>query len=201
MKIIGITGLTGAGKGTVAKIICENNGYHIDADLVARDVINNSEKVKAQLCREFGDDIINPDGTLNRPTLAKKAFASNEATERLNAITHPAVTEKVKQIIDEKSNLGYSCIVVDAIALFESGENNLCDFTVTVTAPQDIRLGRIINRDSISNERALERINAQKDENYFTDKADFIVKNYPPYKLQNELSSIINTIKNQQGEI
>ncbi len=201
MKIIGITGLTGAGKGTVAEIICENNGYHIDADLVARDVINNSKKVKELLQLEFGNEVLNPDGTTNRPVLAKKAFASSRATEKLNAITHPAITEKVKQIIDEKSNLGYSCIVVDAIALFESGEDTLCDFTIAVTAPQNIRLERIMNRDSISKERALERINAQKNESYFTEKADFVVKNYPPFQLKEELSPIINIIKNQQGEI
>ncbi len=201
MKIIGITGLTGAGKGTVAKIICKNNGYHIDADLVARDVINNSDVVKSQLCREFGDEIINPDGTLNRPALAKKAFANNGATEKLNAITHPAVTKKIKQIIDEKSNLEYSCIVVDAIALFESGEDSLCDFTVTVTAPQHIRLERIINRDSISKERALERINAQKPESYFTEKSDFIIKNYPPYNIDDELSTIIELVKKPKGVI
>ncbi len=201
MKIIGITGLTGAGKGTVAKILCQHGGFHIDADLVARDVINNSEKVKAQLCREFGDEVVGSDGVLNRPALSKKAFASTQATEKLNAITHPAVTEKVKQIIDEKSNLGYSCIVVDAIALFESGEDAFCDFTVTVTAPQDIRLQRIIARDGITMERALERINAQKGESFFTERADFVVKNYPPHSLEKELAPIISIVKNYEGDI
>ena len=87
--------------------------------------------------------------------------------------------------------MGYSGIIIDAIALFESGEDKLCDFTVAVTAPEDIRLERIMARDKISREKALERINAQKDESFFTKQADFIIWNYPPYNLDVEIRQII----------
>jgi len=195
MKIIGITGLTGAGKGTVAQRLVAHGAYHIDADKVARDVINNSEAVKIKLKQHFGDDVVNPDGTTNRPLLAQRAFADTDSTNALNAITHPAVTEKIKQIIDENKDLGYSCIVIDAIALFESGEDKLCDFTVAVCAPVDIRLERIMKRDGITEEKAMERINAQKDESFFTRQADFILWNYPPYDIEKELFPIIAQIK------
>ena len=191
MKIIGLTGLTGAGKSTVALKLMAYGCYHIDADKVAREVINSDENVKNKLKKQFGDDVINGDKTVNRPLLASRAFADEESTEALNAITHPAVTEKIRGIIDEKKEVGYSGIIIDAIALFESGEDKLCDFTVAVTAPEDIRLERIMARDKISREKALERINAQKDESFFTKQADFIIWNYPPYNLDVEIRQII----------
>ena len=123
MKIIGITGLTGAGKGTVAQNLIAYGCYHIDADRVAREVINNSETVKKQLQNRFGEDIIDKDGQICRPVLAQRAFADTESTNALNEITHPAVTEKIKEIIAEKEKEGYKAVIIDAIALFESGEN------------------------------------------------------------------------------
>ncbi len=190
MKIIGLTGLTGAGKSTVAQKLMVYGCYHIDADKVARDVINHSEAVKNKLKEQFGEDVVNPDGTTNRAVLATRAFASEECTNTLNQITHPAVTEEIKRIIDEKKNEGFKAVIIDAIALFESGEDTLCDFTVAVVAPRDIRLERIMARDNITEEKALERINAQKDESFFTSKADFVLWNYPPYDLDKEIMPI-----------
>lgn len=195
MKIIGLTGLTGAGKSTVAQKLMAYGCYHIEADKVARDVINNNETVKNKLKMRFGDDVINADGTTNRPVLAARAFADQESTNDLNAITHPAVTEEIKSIIKDMQEVGYSGIIIDAIALFESGEDALCDFTVAVIAPKEIRLERIMKRDNITEEKALERINAQKDESFFTSKADFILWNYPPYDINVEIRPIVAQIQ------
>lgn len=195
MKIIGITGLTGAGKGTVAQKLIAYGCYHIDADRVAREVINNSETVKKQLQNRFGEDIIDKDGQICRPVLAQRAFADAESTNALNEITHPAVTEKIKEIIAEKEKENYKAVIIDAIALFESGEDKLCDFTVAVVAPMEIRLERIIKRDNITLEKAMERINAQKSEDFFTRQADFILWNYPPYDLNKEILPIVAQIK------
>ncbi len=195
MKIIGLTGLTGAGKSTVAQKLMAYGCYHIDADKVAREVINNNENVKNKLKERFGKDVINADGTTNRPLLASRAFASEENTNDLNEITHPAVTEEIQSIIKDMEEVGYRGIIIDAIALFESGEDKLCDFTVAVIAPRDIRLERIIKRDNISEEKALERINAQKDESYFTKQADFVLWNYPPYDINVEIRPIVAQIQ------
>ena len=195
MKIIGLTGLTGAGKSTVAQKLMAYGCYHIDADKVARDVINNSEDVKNKLKEHFGDDVINEDGTTNRPLLASRAFANEESTNALNEITHPAVTEEIKSIIKDMEKIGYRGVIIDAIALFESGEDALCDFTVAVIAPKEIRLERIMKRDNITEEKALERINAQKDESFFTSRADFVLWNYPPYDLNVEIRPIVAQIQ------
>ncbi len=190
MKIIGLTGLTGAGKSTVAQKLMAYGCYHIDADKVAREVINNNENVKNKLKERFGEDVINADGTTNRPLLASRAFASEENTNALNEITHPAVTEEIQSIIKDMNEVGYRGVIIDAIALFESGEDKLCDFTVAVVAPKDIRLERIMKRDNITEEKALERINAQKDESFFTKQADFVLWNYPPYDINVEIKPI-----------
>ncbi len=190
MKIIGLTGLTGAGKSTVAQKLMAYGCYHIDADKVAREVINNNENVKTKLKERFGEDVINEDGTTNRPVLASRAFADEQSTNDLNAITHPAVTKEIQSIIKDMEQVGYHGVIIDAIALFESGEDTLCDFTVAVVAPKEIRLERIMNRDNITEEKALERINAQKDESFFTEKADFVLWNYPPYDINVEIKPI-----------
>lgn len=190
MKIIGLTGLTGAGKSTVARKLMAYGCYHIDADKVAREVINNNENVKNKLKERFGNDVINEDGTTNRPLLASRAFADEESTNALNTITHPAVTEEIQSIIKDMKEIGYRGVIIDAIALFESGEDALCDYTVAVIAPRDIRLERIMQRDNITEEKALERINAQKDESFFTSRADFVLWNYPPYDINVEIKPI-----------
>ena len=195
MKIIGLTGLTGAGKSTVAQKLMAYGCYHIDADKVAKDVINNSEDVKNKLKERFGDDVVNPDGTTNRPLLASRAFANEENINALNEITHPAVTKEIQSIIKDMSEIGYRGVIIDAIALFESGEDKLCDFTVAVIAPQEIRLERIMKRDNITEEKALLRINAQKDESFFTKRADFVLWNYPPYDINVEIRPIVAQIQ------
>lgn len=195
MKIIGLTGLTGAGKSTVAQKLIAYGCYHIDADKVAREVINNNENVKNKLKKRFGNDVINADGTTNRPLLASRAFADEESTNALNEITHPAVIEEIKSIIKDMEEVGYRGIIIDAIALFESGLADLCDFNVTVVAPKEIRLERIMKRDNITEEKALERINAQKDESFFTSRADFVLWNYPPYDINVEIRPIVAQIQ------
>lgn len=195
MKIIGLTGLTGAGKSTVAQKLMAYGCYHIDADKVAREVINNNVNVKNKLKEYFGTDVINADGTTNRPLLASRAFADEESTNALNEITHPAVIEEIKSIIKDMEEVGYRGIIIDAIALFESGLDSLCNFNVTVIAPKEIRLERIMKRDNITKEKALERINAQKDERFFTSRADFVLWNYPPYDINVEIRPIVAQIQ------
>jgi dephospho-CoA kinase len=193
MIIIGLTGQTGAGKSTVAKKLCEYGCVHIDADVIARTVISSSETVLENLKKEFGADIFKK-GALDRKKLAKKAFSTFANTEKLNAITHPAVTDAIKKIIESQRQLGAKAVIIDAIALIESGEDRLCDFTVAVIAPRDERLERIIKRDGITKKQANERIDAQKDESFYTENCTYTVRNYGDYSLSKELEPIIAKI-------
>ena len=193
MIIIGLTGQTGAGKSTVAKKLTEYGCVHIDADLLARTVISSSATVLENLKSEFGPDIFKK-GALDRKALAKKAFSSFANTEKLNSITHPAVTDAIEKIIESQRKNGAKAVIIDAIALFESGEDKLCDFTVAVVAPREERFERIVRRDKLTKKQANERIDAQKDESFYTENSTFTVKNYGDYSLEEQLAPIIAKI-------
>lgn len=190
MKIIGLTGQTGAGKSTVCKALEKNGYFHIDADKVYWSLLSAGSPLLQSLKNAFGDDILFPDGMLNKKVLAKKAFSSPQNTELLSKITHPSVIGEINRIIKSKETENYSGILIDAIGLFESGANELCDYTVAIVAPNDIRLKRIVKRDNISEADALLRINAQKDEKFFKENADFVLRNYPPYNIDDEIKRI-----------
>lgn len=198
MIIIGLTGQTGAGKSTVCKMLRKYGCYHIDADKTAHSVYQAGSSVLDELSRCFGSEIINTDGTLNRKKLAKIAFSSKDNTLKLNSIVHPAVTNKIKQIIEEQRLLGTKAVIIDAIALFESGENRLCDFTAAVIAPREVRKERVKNRDGLTDSEADFRINAQCDESFYTENADVIVKNYLPYDLDEEVKKILLWINEKE---
>lgn len=191
MTIIGITGQTGAGKSTVCEILKNEGYYHIDADEVAHTVIESDEAVLKSLSDSFGSDIIKKDGTLSRPRLAKRAFKDKQSAEKLDSICYPAVVKEIKRIISRVSREDYKGILIDAIGLFESKADGLCDFTVCVTAPKEVRLERIIKRDSISRESALKRIEAQKDESFYTESATYTLVNDHSFDLNKQISEIL----------
>ena len=178
MIIIGLTGPTGAGKSTVAEALREKGCFVIDADEYARRVMAPGSPVLGQLAACFGGDILSPaDGSLIRPLLAKRAFSSPENTKKLNDITHPAITREIFDTVRAAAEKGFDICVIDAAALRESGIMERCDAVVAVTAPLAVRLHRILSRDDISLEAAMQRINAQKNEEYYSDKADMIIVN------------------------
>lgn len=200
MVIVGLTGQTGAGKSTVCEKLKTYGCYHIDADRIAHSVYEKGSAVLNELCKAFGSDILNSDGTLNRKTLAAIAFSSEENILKLNSAVHPAVTSQIREIIEEQRVLGTKTVIIDAIALFESGENKLCDFTAAVTAPREIRKNRVKKRDNLTDDEANLRINAQADEQFYIDRADVIVKNYLPYDLNDEVKKIVLWINKKESE-
>lgn len=193
--IIGITGQTGAGKSTVAAKLSEKGFLIIDGDIIAREITAAGSPVLQTLAAEFGADIINADGSLNRKLLGSRAFASREMTQRLNGITHPAITGKVIKIIKEAQARGERAVVIDAAALLESGIAQLCDIIAVVTAPETIRLDRIMKRDGLSREEILKRMHAQLGEDYYKDKADIVLRAYPPSKVKKEVEKLLSLIE------
>lgn len=190
MEIIGITGQTGAGKSTVCRALVSRGAYHIDADAVAKSLYYKGAPILSNLQDAFGSQILTADGALDRPALAAAAFRDRDSTARLNAIVHPAVTKKIRAILDEQRKAGVQCVLIDAIALFESGEAALCDRTVGVIAPEVVRLARITARDGLSEADALLRIRAQHDESFYVSRCDDVIRNYPPYTLESEMQRV-----------
>ncbi len=169
--IIGLTGPTGAGKSRVCSV-CREYGFEVvNCDELARAAVQkNSEGLNA-LCRVFGEDILNEDGTLNRKLLAKRAFSCAENTELLNQTILPFIVTLVYN-----TAMG-DRVLLDAPTLFESGLNRICKKTVAVLADSKIRLERILKRDNITAEDAKIRLKAGKSDDFYKKNADYIIYN------------------------
>ena len=192
MKIIGLTGPTGAGKSSL-KTVAENLGYKvIDCDITARKAVEKGTKGLMALVNTFGEDILFSDGSLNRKALAQKAFSIPQNTELLNKILLPFITELVlKECEGDK-------VLLDAPTLFESGLNEKCTATVGVLADRETRIERIKNRDNLSEDEALTRINAGKTDEFYKQNADFVIyNNGETEEFQKEFEVILSKI----GEI
>lgn len=171
MKMIGLTGPTGAGKSSLT-VVAENLGYKvIDCDKTARRAVEKGTDGLKALTKVFGEDILLPDGELNRKALAKKAFATKENTKLLNKTLLPFIVDLIKRECDEEY------ILLDAPTLFESGINSECDATIAVLADVNLRLERIKNRDSITEEEAKLRISAGQTDDFYKENADFVICN------------------------
>ena len=172
-KLIGLTGQSGAGKSTVAEVFAKLGAYVINADMIVAELYNAGSPCLKAVAAEFGQDILNPDGTLDRRKLAQRAFASSERTDDLNRLVHPFVTARLFELLRGAEGI----VVFDAPQLFEADADVICDAVVAVTADKDIRVNRIIKRDSLSEEQAMLRVNAQYGEEYFRARADYIIEN------------------------
>ena len=192
--IIGLTGQTGSGKSTVCTIL-EKRGYYIcDCDKISKEVMADGASLLYVLAKAFGDDILDGDH-LNRRLLADKAFREKDLTELLNSITHPAILKKCKEDMDKAFAEGYKYAILDAPTLFESGADKLCDCIVSVCAPENVRLERILLRDKIRIDHAKTRMGAQKDEGFFIENSDFVIRNYPPYDLDEQVRELVEAIE------
>ena len=169
--VIGLTGPTGSGKSSAAKL-CEKHGIKlVDCDKIARKATEKGSGALKDLSEVFGMDILNGDGSLNRKVLAVKAFSTKENTELLNKTIFPFIKELVLNEIDSDR------VLLDAPTLFESGINSICFKTVAVLADTDIRLKRIINRDDLTETEARIRMSAGKSDNFYNENADYIIYN------------------------
>lgn len=177
LYIVGLTGPTGSGKSEVAHILAENQLPVIDADVLARRVVEPGSECLQRLVQEFTGDILNGDGTLNRRQLAKRAFATPEDTKLLNSITHPYIIELTKKILMRMEQTHEAAAIIDAPLLFESGMDSICDITVAVVAPFEKRLQRILQRDGMTEKQARSRMAAQNPEEYYTSRAAVVLKN------------------------
>lgn len=169
--IIGITGGTGCGKTTALRVIADLGGVIIDCDKVYHDLLLTDKAMLAAIEGRFPGTV--KDSVLDRKALAAIVFTDEDALRGLNNITHRAVQNKVLEILESKPQLA----AIDAIGLFEGELDKLCDVTVAVTAPDEVRVARLTQRDNITAEQALLRINAQKEQAYFAEKCDYVLEN------------------------
>jgi dephospho-CoA kinase len=177
MFILGLTGPSGAGKSYAAHLLALEGFAVINADNTARKVVEAGGSCLNELRKAFGDDILSTNGALDRKMLAKKAFADKISLDKLNSITHPHIIKAINAELAALQQNGESLVVLDAPALFESGADSICDTVVTVIAPKELSLKRIMERDKITIEQAEQRINAQPNDEYYTSRAEYVIRN------------------------
>ena len=176
MTIIGITGPTGAGKTTALNERVKLGGCIYDADAVYHDLLKSSTALRRELEDRFGS-LTDEQGEFQRKKLGAIVLADPEALADLNAISHRYVVAAIQEQLHKEQKQGTACAAIDAIALFESGLDKLCQATVAITAPPEIRVRRIMVREGISEEYARSRVAAQNPDDFFTSRCGYTLIN------------------------
>jgi len=175
MLRIGLTGGIGAGKSALSSTFAKCGGIIVDGDVISREVVQPGTQGLASLVEAFGDDILLPDGSLDRPALAAKAFTDDEARQKLNSIVHPLVGQRRTEIIASVPE--DSVVVEDIPLLVESGMAPLFPLVVVVHADVDVRLRRLIDQRGMPEEDARARIAAQATDEQRRAVADIWLEN------------------------
>lgn len=171
---IGITGGIGSGKSYVAKIFKALGVPFYDADKEAKALMNTNQDIKTALTDEFGSEVYDIRGRLNRSYLASQVFKDKERLDKLNAVVHPIVIQHGE---DWALSQTFPYSLKEAALLFESGSYKKLDYTILVTAPTDIRIKRVMQRDAITREEVLDRMNKQLSDEEKQKLADFTIVN------------------------
>ena len=159
MYLIGLTGGIAAGKSTVAKRWAEHGALEIDADQVARDVVEPGTVGLGRVVEAFGSDVLTADGELDRKRLAMQIFSDAGKRELLNSILHPLIKERTRQLLSELP--AESIVVYNVPLLVEAAVDHPFDLVVTVEAPEEEQLRRLVETRGLTESEARSRISAQ----------------------------------------
>ena len=188
--IIGITGGSGVGKSTVSKEFEIKGFFVIDADVVAHKVMDKGSECLKEVIDFFGSEYLNSDSTLNRKKLGTLVFNNKEMLGKLNEITHKYIIKEIEFCAQNKEN-----VIIDAAVLFESGLFEMCEKTVFVSCPYDIRIQRIVARDNVKSDYAKSRIDAQQKDEYYKEKCDFEIINDGENNIEEKVEEILTWLK------
>ncbi len=169
--ILGITGGTGCGKTTLLKVIAEQGGLILDCDAIYHELLASDASLLQAIENRFPGTV--EGGALQRKKLGSIVFSDEKSLLDLNKITHSAIRAEVLRRLENSPKLA----AIDAIGLFEGGLAELCDVTVAVTAPEEVRIKRLMLRDNITEEYARSRIAAQHSESWFREHCDCTLEN------------------------
>lgn len=177
MLLIGLTGGIGSGKSTVAAMLRDQGIRVVDADQIAREVVEPGQPALAELVEVFGQDILNDDGSLNRQELANRAFATEEATNALNAITHPRIEQETQRqfalAAAEKENF----LVYDMPLLVERGLHEEMDMVIVVHTDIEERVRRLVEHRGLDEDDVRRRMSHQVDDVTRLASADVLIDN------------------------
>lgn len=178
MKVIGLTGNIACGKSLVAKMLEEFGAKVIDADRIARIVVERNEPAWREIVEMFGGEILNPDQTINRSKLGEIVFGDEEKRMELNRITHPRIIGRIKELVKEYKKQGVKVVIVEAALIVEGGGlKPLISDLIVVTADEETQIRRLIERNGFSREEAIARIKSQMPLSEKVKHATFVIDN------------------------
>lgn len=175
--IIGLTGSIASGKSTVANMLKELNIPIVDADLVARQVVEPGMPTLKKIEEVFGKEVITEEGTLDRPKLGSIIFHDQSKREALNEIIHPAIRQEMLRQRDEHIANGAKTVIMDIPLLFESKLQHFVEKILVVTVSEETQLKRLMGRNELSEEEALARIKSQLPLSLKEKEADAVIDN------------------------
>lgn len=172
--VVGVTGGIGAGKSAVTDIFAEYNIVIVDADIVAREVVEPGSKILAQLADAFGPEILLPDGSLDRAQMRELVFSDEQAKQKLNQIIHPAIRQELLSQLEQADS---PYVILAAPLLLENGLEKYVNTVVVVDVPEQLQLSRASQRDTVSKEQIAAIMQSQCSRQQRLDKADYLVDN------------------------
>lgn len=176
MMVIGLTGGIGSGKSTVAAMLENADIPVIDADKLARELTEKSSIANKEIAQKFGE-VFFADGSLDRAKLASKVFFDPKKLLELESILHPKIEDLRKSRLAKLEKEGYKVAIYMAPLIFEKGLEKNLDQVILVVAKDELKLSRINQRDGLSHEEALRRINAQMKDEEKRSKAHVVIEN------------------------
>jgi dephospho-CoA kinase len=176
MRVLGLTGGIGSGKSMVAQMFTELGAVVIDADQLAREVVEPGQPALKEIASTFGPDVLLPDGRLDRPKLAEIIFSEPDKRAKLDAITHPRIRQRMEAQIEAQRS-GPGVLIVDIPLLYENERTNMVEKVIVVWVDAQTQLQRIRQRDGLSAEAARQRITAQMPLDAKRARADHVIDN------------------------
>lgn len=197
--LIGLTGGIASGKSTVSALLVKYGALLVDADQVAREVVERGQPALLQIVSQFGEHMLHEDGSLNRQALGAVVFADADKRKQLEEITHPAIRAKMQQQIElYKQQQPHALIVADIPLLYETGQTHLYEGVAVVYVPASVQIERLMKRNGLSEAEATKRVQLQMDIEEKKRLADWVIDNSST--LQHTEQQVIDLIQRLQQQ-
>ena len=178
MLRVGLTGGIGSGKSTASNYLNGLGAFVLDADNEAKKLLSTNDVVQHELIAEFGTDIINPSGEIEKKKLSRIAFQDVDHQRRLNSVVHPYIYDLIDSTYEKVLRDGkHSVFIIDAAMIYESGYDTHLDYVIVITAQLKNRMERALSRNTLTREEILKRMEFQWTEEEKVNMADFIIHN------------------------
>jgi len=196
---VGLTGGIGTGKSVVAGILTKHGIPVIDADLIARELIDKDHGIRAKIISEFGADVYQVNGELDRQKMSKIVFSNDDARLKLNEIVHPVVIARQEEILAELAEMGVEFACVESALIYEANSTSQFDYIVVVTSRRELVIERLKRRNGITEKQVKARIDAQMSVNQKAELADYVIDNSGDYgELEKSVVKLIDWLRDRK---